>query len=60
MDALWAVVVEVSPLLVRMPGDSGDTPVAWKDSGMSFSTSDKVGLVRFGSQWVVVAKIVAT
>ena len=33
---------------------------ALKDSGMTFSVNDKVGLHRFGSQWAVVAKLVAT
>ena len=60
-DSAWGLVSQVSPLLVRLNGDvSTDTPVALKDSGMTFSVNDKVGLHRFGSLWAVVAKLVAT
>lgn len=59
-NVTWGSVTQVSPLLVRINGDTGDTPIALKDSGMTFSTSDKVGLVLLGSQWAVFMKVVAT
>lgn len=57
----WGLVSQVTPLLIRLNGDtSADTPVALKDSGMTFAVNHKVGLIQFGSQWAVVAKLVAT
>jgi len=56
----WGSVTQVTPLQVRINGDTGDTPIALMDSGMTFSVSDKVGLVLLGSQWAVFMKVVAT
>ena len=53
-------VMQVTPLLVRFAGDTGDTSVAWKESGLTFSTNEKVALVRFPSGWTIVGKPVAT
>ena len=55
MDSKWAVVMQVSPLLVRFPGDTGDVPV-----GLKSSVADMLLLALVGSQWAVVAKLVAT
>lgn len=60
MDSKWPVVMQVSPLLVRFPGDTGDVPVGLKSSGLSFTVADMLLLALVGSQWAVVAKLVAT
>ena len=60
MESKWAVVMQVSPLLVRFPGDTGDVPVGLKSSGLSFTVADMLLLALVGSQWAVVAKLVAT
>lgn len=60
-DSAWGLVSQVSPLLVRLNGDvSTDTPVALKDSGMTFSVNDKVGLHRFATTAHCEPKLVAT
>lgn len=56
----WAVVQQVSPLLVRFPGDTGDVSVGLKSSGLTFTVADMLLLERVGSQWAVVSKLVAT
>lgn len=60
MNAQWAIVQQVSPLLVRFPGDTGDVSVGLKSSGLTFAVADKLLLAPVGSQWAVVAKLVAT
>ena len=60
MDVAEGWVQQVSPLLVRFAGDTGDTSVSLKDSGLTFSLSEKVALVRFPSGWMIVGKPVAT
>ena len=52
--------MQVSPLLVRFPGDTGDVSVGLKSSGLSFTVADMLLLALVGSQWAVVAKLVAT
>ena len=53
-------VMQVSPLLVRFAGDTGDTSVALKDSGLTFSLNERVALEQFDGQWMIVGKPVAT
>lgn len=60
MDVAEGWVMQVSPLLVRFAGDTGDTAVALKDSGLTFSLNEKVALVRYPSGWTITAKPVAT
>lgn len=50
----------MSSLLVRFFGDIGDVPVGLKSSGLSFTVADMLLLALVGSQWAVVAKLVAT
>ena len=60
MDGRMGWVMQVSPLLVRFSGDTGDTAVALKDSGLTFSLNERVALAQFDGQWVVTGKPVAT
>ena len=52
--------MQTSPLLVRFACDTGDTPIAWKDSGLTFSVNERVRLTLTDGQWVIDAKPVAT
>jgi hypothetical protein len=62
MELVWGQVTSVSPVQVRFAGDSVDTPVGWKSSGLTLSTSDKVLLGKAGTVdgWVIVSIMVAT
>ena len=53
-------VMQVTPLLVRFAGDTGDTAIAVQDDGLTFSLGEKVGLTLFPSGWTITAKLVAT
>ena len=55
-------VTSLSPMEVRMWGDSVDTPIGLIDSTVSGSiaTNDKVGLIKFGSNWAIIAILEAT
>ena len=59
-DLKLAVVSQVTPLLVKFPGDSTGVSVPRKDSGLTFTLGDVVALARFGTTWAVLAKLVAT
>ena len=55
-------VTSLSPMEVRMWGDSVDTPIGLIDSTVSGSiaTNDKVGLIKFGSNWAIISILEAT
>jgi hypothetical protein len=58
----WGLVTGVSPVEVRFVGDDGDTPIAWKASGLTLATNDLVLLAKTGVKdgWVIVAKLAST
>ena len=62
MEVTWGQVTSISPVLVRIAGDSSDTAVALKQSGLSLATSDKVALIKLGTTggWCIVCKVAAT
>ena len=62
MDSTWGLVTQLSPVLVRVAGDTVDIPVRLKANGLTLATNDKVLLVRAGrpDSWVIVCRIVAT
>ena len=62
MELTWGEVIALSPLTVRFAGDSADTPVTLKASGLTLATNDKVALARLGatSGWCVMFKVVAS
>ena len=60
MSGRMGWVMQVSPLLVRFAGDTGDTAIPWQDSGLTFSLNERVALDRFDGQWMIVGKPVAT
>jgi hypothetical protein len=60
MDVTWGLVTQVSPsVLVRIAGDTVDTPIAVKDS-ITLATNDRVVLLLVGAQWWIAGKVVAT
>jgi len=62
MDSTWGQVTQLSPVLVRVAGDTVDIPVRLKANGLTLATSDKVLLVRAGrpDSWVIACRIVDT
>lgn len=60
LTALGAVTATGSPVQVRIFGDTVDVSIGLKASGLTFTIGDKVGLVRYGGQWVVDCIVVAT
>lgn len=60
MSGRMGWVMQVTPLLVRLAGDSGDTPIPLKDSGLTFSLNERLALDQYDGEWMIVAKPVAT
>lgn len=56
----WGKVGAVSPLAVRIAGDSVDTPIAMRNQDITLAVNDKVVLQLVGSAWVLMARIVAS
>jgi hypothetical protein len=62
-EITWGLVTAISPsVLVRFVGDTGDTKIGWKSSGLTLATNDKVLLAKSGSRdgWVIVLKLATT
>lgn len=58
-DVNWGQVTGLSPLGVRIAGDSTDTLISLRTPDVTLSTGDKVVLLRVGSGWVLISRIVA-
>jgi hypothetical protein len=50
----WGAVIQVSPMLVRVSGDTVDTPVAFQNADVVVSEGDRVLLGKAGAQWVII------
>lgn len=58
MGQVTAITPDVE---VRFWGSTVSVVVAWKDSGLTLATSDRVVLVRAGSDsWVIISKVAAS
>ena len=51
----WGEITAVSPVTVRLAGDTADTPVAVKNTALTLATNQKVLMAKVGNGWVVVA-----
>ena len=60
MDGRMGWVMQGTPLLVRCAGDTGDTAIGLKNSGLAFSLNEQLALAQFDGEWVIVAKPVTT
>lgn len=55
---VWGQVTGVSPTKVRFAGDtSGDIEVSLRLSAYTPTTTDKVLLLKVGTQWVIIGKV---
>ena len=62
MEVTWALVTSISPVEVRFPGDTADTPIGKKLSGVTLATNDIVALAKTGTYdgWVILGKVIDT
>lgn len=57
----WGVIVSIGPpISVRFAGDTADIEVGLKNEDVTLADTDKVLLVRAGSQWCIVCTLGAT
>lgn len=57
----WGQVIDVGPPLeVRFAGDTGSTVIKLKNSDVTLADTNKVLLIKAGSQWIIVCKIGST
>ena len=47
-EKTWGQVTSISPVTVRISGDSVDTPIALKNTSLTLATNDKVALDKLG------------
>lgn len=61
-EIAWGVVTSTSPVEVRFAGDTTDTPIEWKTSGLTLALTNRVLLARAGTNdgWMIVAIVAAT
>ena len=50
----WGEITALSPVAVRLSGDTLDTPVAVKNTALTLATNQKVLLAKAGNGWVIV------
>ena len=55
----WGVVQSLTPVTVRLAGDTVDVPIALQPDGVTLATSDKVACVRLGGSWAVLVVLAA-
>lgn len=54
----WGEVIDVSPTMVRFAGDTGDTQVSLALSTYTATTNDRVVLIKVGTAWAILGKLV--
>lgn len=55
--AAWGEVTGVSPLTVRVAGDTVDIKPADTEAGLALATNDRVVLLNVQGQWVVIGEV---
>jgi len=58
LSLLWGQVIGVSPMLVRLAGDTVDTTIGLRLGAYIPTTTDKVLVARMGTTLIVLGSIV--